>query len=72
MRLVGGDTLEAESDGTPACPGTLLVHAEGSEVCTRGGLDDCWDGSKYSHAERRDCASQSHGCPTCEATEGLS
>lgn len=59
------------SDGRPACPGTLIVHADGTAECRAGGLDDCWDGSKYRHALKRDCASLTHGCPKCETTEGL-
>lgn len=64
--------LDAADDGQEKCPGTLLVHRDGSTVCVRGGLDDCWDGSKYAHAKRRDCREQSAGCPTCETTEDLS
>lgn len=64
----GGNLLaiSGETDTRPPCPGTLITHGDGTEECTAGGLDDCWNGSKYSHERRRYCADLTHGCPTCE------
>jgi hypothetical protein len=56
------------NDMRPACPGTLIVHSDGTEECTAGGLDDCWDGTKYRHDRHRDCCDMTHGCPRCEVT----
>lgn len=68
--LLASDDEDA-SDSRKRCPGTLIEHRDGSTVCTAGGLDDCWDGSKYAHRRRRSCDELSHGCPTCETTENL-
>jgi len=67
IRLDDGDA----EDGRPDCPGSLVTHEDGTQECVRGGRDDCWDGSKYRHAETRACSSFTHGCPKCETTEGL-
>lgn len=66
--LLADDTTD---DGRPMCPGVLIVHKDGTKVCVRGGRDDCWDGTRYRHSSERQCDEQSHGCPTCETTEGL-
>lgn len=58
-------------DGRPTCPGHLLIHRDGSKTCTAGGMDDCWDGSKYRHDRHRPCSEQTHGCPTCDTGESL-
>ena len=66
--LLADDTTD---DGRPTCPGVLIVHKDGTKVCVRGGRDDCWDGTRYRHSSERQCDEQTHGCPTCETTEGL-
>jgi hypothetical protein len=54
------------NDMRELCPGVLVVHRDGTTECTAGGLDDCWDDSKYRHGRRKDCCDLTHGCPHCE------
>lgn len=51
--------LPASSRGT--CPGTLVVHADGSSEC-HAGLGDCWDHRDNGHARVQPCYEQGHGC----------
>lgn len=54
-----------------ACPGVLVVHADGSSEC-HGGRDDCWDARDgYTHERVQPCHQQSHGCGRQCATLGV-
>lgn len=56
----------AALDRRLVCPGDLLTHQDGTRDCIAGGRDDCWGGEQFRHETKRDCRSQTHGCPKCE------
>jgi hypothetical protein len=48
-----------------ACQGRLTRHRDGRTTC-HGGRDDCWGGTRFTHANRVDCTTLGHGCGTCD------
>jgi hypothetical protein len=46
----------------PSCPGTLIVHGDGTSECF-GGHDDCHGHDTHNHGCHACCLIQSHGCP---------